>query len=162
MIIIFWILTSRCSRLDWQLLLLQKFIQFQLCCFIKMEEKMLELPIFCSAFLCLYQYRTAWSLDWRHWWLPPASGGSLGGSITRCHKGFQGIKHVNDTMGSDIPPRWRIPLGQRSWSRWIPIYTDIIIQLRNASRLGPFLTYAWRRSGGQDWGCQGYGGSRVE
>ena len=31
---------------------------------------------------------------------------------------------------------------------------------RNTSRLGPFLTCAWRRSGGRDHGCRGDGGSR--
>ena len=38
MMMIFWMLTSRLFRLEWWYPLLQKFIQYQLCCFINMEE----------------------------------------------------------------------------------------------------------------------------
>ena len=40
--IIFWILTYRCFRIDWWYHLLQKFIKYLLCCFINIEEQMLQ------------------------------------------------------------------------------------------------------------------------
>ena len=39
---IFWMLTSRCFRIDWWLPLLQNFIQYLLCCFINTEESILQ------------------------------------------------------------------------------------------------------------------------
>ena len=54
MMMIFWMLTSICFRLDWLLPLLQKFIQSLLCCFINIEEIMLQSQILCRNFICLY------------------------------------------------------------------------------------------------------------
>ena len=53
----FWVLTSRCFRIDYWLPLLQHFIHYLLCCFIKIEERMLQSQIICHTFLCLSRPR---------------------------------------------------------------------------------------------------------
>ena len=58
MMTIFYMLTSRYFKLDWWLPLLQNFIQYILCCFIKMEEQKLQSHIACHTFLCLSPPRT--------------------------------------------------------------------------------------------------------
>ena len=45
MMMIFWMLTFRCFSLDWWYLLLQNFIQALLCCFINMDERILQSQI---------------------------------------------------------------------------------------------------------------------
>ena len=61
MMMIFWILTSRWFRVDWCLPLLQNLIQSILCCFIKMEEQLLQSQISSHTFLCLSQQRSLWN-----------------------------------------------------------------------------------------------------
>ena len=61
MMITFWILTSRRFRLDWWFPPFQKFIQFLLCCFINIQECMLQPQIACHTFLCLYQPIPFWN-----------------------------------------------------------------------------------------------------
>ena len=57
----FWMLNSRCFRLDCWLPLLQKRIQPLLRCFINMEDWMLQSQILCHIFLYLSQPRTLWN-----------------------------------------------------------------------------------------------------
>ena len=52
MMTIFQMLTSICFKLDWWSPLLQTFIQYLLCCFIKTEERMLQSQIACHTFVC--------------------------------------------------------------------------------------------------------------
>ena len=54
---IFWMLTSRCFKLDWWSPLLQYFIQSLLCCFINTEKRIFQSQIACHNFLCLSQPR---------------------------------------------------------------------------------------------------------
>ena len=61
MMIIFWMLTSRCVRLDWWLLILHNCIHSILCCFRNMEKQMLQSQISCHTFLCLSQPRALWN-----------------------------------------------------------------------------------------------------
>ena len=58
---IFWILTSRCFKLDWWYPLLQNFVLDLLCCFIKFEEQILSSQMACHTFLCLYRLRPLWN-----------------------------------------------------------------------------------------------------
>ena len=58
---IFWMLTSRCFKLDWWFPLLQNCIQYLLCFFVNMEEKMLQSQIACHTFLYLFQPRPLWN-----------------------------------------------------------------------------------------------------
>ena len=58
---IFWMLTSICFRIDGWSSISQKYIQSLLCCFINMEERMLQSQIACHTFLCLYQPRSLWN-----------------------------------------------------------------------------------------------------
>ena len=55
MMMIFWMLTSKCFRLYWWSPLLQNFIQYLLCCFINTENQMLQSQISCHTFLCFPQ-----------------------------------------------------------------------------------------------------------
>ena len=57
----FWILTSRCFRLDWWSPLLQTFIQSLMCSFIKTEDRMLQSQIACHNFLYFSQPRPLWN-----------------------------------------------------------------------------------------------------
>ena len=57
MMVIFWILTSRCFRLEQWPPLLQNFIQPLLCCFINIEQRMVQSQIACHNFLCVFQPR---------------------------------------------------------------------------------------------------------
>ena len=59
--IIFWMLNFICSRLYCWFPLLQNFKQSLLCCFITMEELMLQSQITCHTFLCLFQPRPLWN-----------------------------------------------------------------------------------------------------
>ena len=59
--IIFWMLNFICSRLYCWFTLLQNFKQSLLCCFITMEELMLQSQITCHTFLCLFQPRPLWN-----------------------------------------------------------------------------------------------------
>ena len=52
---ILWVFASIFFKIDWWLSLLKKFIQSLLCCFINMEEQMLQSKIACHNFLCLSQ-----------------------------------------------------------------------------------------------------------
>ena len=61
MIRIFYMLTSRWFKLDWWSPLLQIFINYLLCCFINMEELMLQSQIACHNFLCLSPPRPLWN-----------------------------------------------------------------------------------------------------
>ena len=61
MMMIFWVFTSRCFRLDWWLPLFQNFIHNLLCCFINMWELMMQSQIACHAFLCLSQPSPMWN-----------------------------------------------------------------------------------------------------
>ena len=61
MMMIFYMLTSRCFKLDWWSPLLQNFIQYLLCYFIKTEERMLQSQIACHTFLCLSPPRLLWN-----------------------------------------------------------------------------------------------------
>ena len=61
MMTIFYMLTSICFKFDWWSPLLQDFIQYLLCCFIKKEEQMLQSQIECENFLCLSQPRPLWN-----------------------------------------------------------------------------------------------------
>ena len=54
-------LTYRCFKLDWWSPLLQNFIQYLLCYFIKTEEQMLQSQIACHPFLCLSPPRPLWN-----------------------------------------------------------------------------------------------------
>ena len=54
-------LTSRCLKLDWWSPLLQNFIQYLLCYFIKTEERILQSQIACHTFLCLSPPRPLWN-----------------------------------------------------------------------------------------------------
>ena len=67
---IFWMLTSRCFKLDWYLPLLQNSIKYLLCCFIKTEEQMLQSQVACHIFLCLYQPRPLWNWLMETWDMP--------------------------------------------------------------------------------------------
>ena len=58
---IFLMLTSRCFNIDWWSPLLQNFIQYLLCCFIKMEEQIFQSKIAFHTFLCLSQPRPLWN-----------------------------------------------------------------------------------------------------
>ena len=58
---IFWMLTSIWFKLDWLTPLLQNFIQSLLCCFIKMDEKVLQSKIACHNFIGLSQTRPLWN-----------------------------------------------------------------------------------------------------
>ena len=71
---IFWMFTSRCFKLDWWSPLLQKFIQYLLCCFIKTEERMFQSQIACHTFLCLYQPRSLWNWLTETWDMPNELG----------------------------------------------------------------------------------------
>ena len=53
MMTIFYMLTSRCFKLDWCSPLLQNFIQYLLCCLIKTEEQIFQSQLACHNFLCL-------------------------------------------------------------------------------------------------------------
>ena len=55
---ILWVSISKCFSVDQCYLHTQKLLQYQLCCFIKTEEKMLELQIACLIFICLSQPRS--------------------------------------------------------------------------------------------------------
>ena len=61
MMTIFYMLTSRCFRLDWWSPLLQNFIQYLLCFFIDTEEWILQPQIVCHTFLWLSQPRPLWN-----------------------------------------------------------------------------------------------------
>ena len=61
MMMIFWMLTSRCFRIDCWSPLLQKLIQNLLCCFKNIEERMLQSQISGHTFLCLSQPRSLWN-----------------------------------------------------------------------------------------------------
>ena len=50
MINIFWMLFSRCFKLDLRLPLIQSFTQYLLCCFINLEDRMLQSHIVCHSF----------------------------------------------------------------------------------------------------------------
>ena len=57
---IFWMLNSICFKLYWWLTLYPKFIESPLCCFINMEEQMLQLNISYHTFLCFFQPIPLW------------------------------------------------------------------------------------------------------
>ena len=57
MMIIFWMLTSRCFNIDRWFLIIKIYIQSLLCCLINMEEKTFLSQISCHTFLCLSQPR---------------------------------------------------------------------------------------------------------
>ena len=59
---IFWMLTSVLFKLEWLLPLLKNFIYSLLCCFINIEERMLQSQIACHTFLCLSWLRSL--LNW--------------------------------------------------------------------------------------------------
>ena len=54
-------LTYRCFKLDWWSPLLQNFIQYLLCYFIKTEKRILQSQIACHTFLCLSPPRPMWN-----------------------------------------------------------------------------------------------------
>ena len=54
-------LTYRCFKLDWWSPLLQNFIQYLLCYFIKTEERMLQSQIVCHTFLFLSPPSPLWN-----------------------------------------------------------------------------------------------------
>ena len=58
MIILFCMLISRCFRIYYWPPLIQNFIQYLLCCFINMEDQILQSQIACHTFLCLYHDAT--------------------------------------------------------------------------------------------------------
>ena len=58
---IFWMSTYRFFRIDWWLPLLKYFLHYLLCCFINIEERMLQTKIACYTFLCLYQPIPFWN-----------------------------------------------------------------------------------------------------
>ena len=61
MMMIFWILTSRCFGICWWLTLLKNVMQSLLFFFINMEERMFLSQIACHGFLCLSQPRPLWN-----------------------------------------------------------------------------------------------------
>ena len=71
---IFWMLTSKFFRLDWRSPLLQNFIHYLLCYFIKMGEQILQSQIVCHTFLCLSQPRPLWNWLMETWDTPKELG----------------------------------------------------------------------------------------
>ena len=71
---ILWMFTSRCFKLYWWSSLLQYFIHYLLCCFINMEDWMLQSKIACHTFLCLSQPRSLWNLSMETRYMPKELG----------------------------------------------------------------------------------------
>ena len=61
MMMIFWMLTSRCFSIDWCSLLIKNFIQSLLCCLMNIEEQMLQSQILYHTFLCSPKPRPLWN-----------------------------------------------------------------------------------------------------
>ena len=74
MIMIFGVLTYIWYRVEYCYLFLKKCIQFRLSCFIKTEEKMLELSIVCHNFLYLSQPRPPLNWITETWNMPKELG----------------------------------------------------------------------------------------